>query len=1807
MATWQVHGYRDRADQPPLLAAGLPSGAVTVKHAVRLQAGRAAGAPLALDDVEPDNVLEIELQDGLRLWSRADDFRADYAVDAARGADGDVVVVPAALGPASAARRGGARAAGDRGLAGALAIKALRVLGLRVEERIGRLAATLVERRLQPGPGLYRCSESSATRLESLRALPDGPRTLVFLHGTASSTSGSFGGLWDAGGPAAALFRHYGGRVLGFQHETLTKSPIENALALVEHLTAHVAAGGEVHLVSHSRGGLVGELVARGMRAGARPFTAEELALFDGDDRKRDRAALAELNGALARARLQVTRFVRVACPARGTTLADGRLDRYFSVLVNLASWVPALKASAVFDGLTGLLGAVLKQRTDPRELPGLEAMMPGSPLVQMLNRPGVVTDADLHVLGGDLEGEGLFGRLKTLVTDAYYREDHDLVVNTPSMLGGTERSRPIRYWVDQGADVTHFHYFSRADTHSRLASALLGDSTPFRTLEAPPSTVTMADYRRRAAGPQPSVVVIPGIMGSELRLGTRRVWVDLLALARGGLSRLRVGAPGVEATGLVSNGYAACCRYLANSHAVVPFPYDWRLGIEAAGERLAKTLDALAGEAESAGQPVRVVAHSMGGLVVRAMLASKKGAAVWARVARHPGSRVVMLGTPNGGSHAIAALLLGRDALLRKLALVDLTHDHAGLLRTIAAFDGVLDLLPDASAGLDLFDRKTWDGLFAADVPQDRGIFGGSGAASSKSAGFRWTPPDAARLKAARARRVALRDAMPEAGRLIYVAGVADETACDVVVDRQAAEGRRVKVMATTEGDGRVPWSSGIPDGATTYFMDAAHGDLANTDWAFPALLDLLVSGHTSKLPTTPPRRRGAREVFELRTPVPEMLPDEADLLATAVGGSRPRARRDRQADELHVRVVHGNLRYASSPVLIGHYQDDVIVGAEAYLDRQLGGRLSELLRMELYVGPLPTAVAVLNEPGGPVRPHPGAIVAGLGLVGELTPGRLTSTLEHAFTTYGAESVARFRRERQRAAVAEPEGVRTIDVTTVLVGSGEGGVSLADSVKAIVRAAANANRRLAPSRNRAGGSSPAVRIAGVDIVELYEDRAIEAVHALRGLARAGATERLVVAERLTAGRGGLRRPKFDTGAPWWQRIRVTEVKGPEGTAPGVSRGLQFEALTHISRAQATLQPTQRRVVEGLVDEAQATTSSASNLGATLFELLVPNDFKPYAPERQRLVLVLDAESAALPWELLEDRYDRGGRPLAVESGMIRQLIVDSGDRVRPERAAGATALVVGNPIVADERFPSLAGAEREASEVASLLSARGYVVSSMVGADAAPLAVIGALHERPWRILHLAAHGVFDFVPEPGAGRVSGLVLDGGIFLTAAEARSMRYVPDLVFINCCHLGQMSGDTGVHAFHRLAANLATEFIKMGARAVIAAGWAVNDAAASTFARAFYERLFDGHAYGEAVAWAREATFEAHGDTNTWGAYQCYGDPSFAVAAARSADSAIVPVAASEFTYELDRLSERASAADAAEHARLVPALGELTRACAEEWLQSDDVLVALARAHGELGHFAMAVDYYERARASGTANVPLCALQQLVNMKVRDARARMDLREERGDVVRELRDAEELLDLLDELGTTPEREGLRGSLEKAWAMAGGTAVKSLGRMRDAYARALGLVEPDDLSASAHAMANRIAAEIALGWSPRTSATRVPAAIRRQLDALDQVAGRLRDQSTETFDRIAAVDAQLLRALVGGTLTQAVCDQMADAYRALAVLGLSVRQRDSILAQLAFFIRMAEVRLPKAKAAALMERLESLRAVLKPEA
>ena len=1778
MQQLRVYGQResDSAVQPSPLerSRALSTGALKVKHSVRVGFARDGHEPVLLDNVAPDDVIEMELDGGVRLWSSVEHVQRDFAVKTSRDASGvDTLDISTQL------PLGQSRGVGD------WVIRGLKVLGVDIAGTITDFVGDKVEGQLVPGPGLYRCSPTRVTDLSAPKKLSGRQPTLIFLHGTGSSTDGSFGELWKSSGARISdIVKPYGDNVLALQHRTLTQSPIENARDLVKALVkAGLPSGSELHLVSHSRGGLIGELLARGNRVGGGSYDQTDLQIIKQNGRALDAAALRELRDLLDRQRYTVSRFVRVACPSRGTTLAGRRLDKYLSVILNVLEWIPGLRDSLLFDTFASLLAAVVKKRTDPEDLPGLEAMMPESALVRMLNRPDVRTTANLRILGGDVEGTGFWGRLKAFVTDLYYREDHDLIVNTPAMFGGVERSDTVRYWVDTGGRVNHFNYFANADTASRLVKALANEkAADLHEVTVPLGAVTESDYRKRAPVAEPVVFVLPGIMGSTLDVDGNHVWIDKLDLARGGMDQLRAGATKVRAGSLVEGSYGELVRHLAASHEVVPFPYDWRLPLSDTAAALRKAIEAKLDALQGTDQPVRILAHSMGGLVVRTMLADPEGQATWKRMRAHPGARFIMLGTPNGGSHAIGAMLMGRDPLVKQLALLDLHHSYAEILGVIAEYDGALQLLPHQGK-LDLYDAAVWQRLHELDAKADRGIFGSKPVDPSKSANVAWSVPAIARLGKARASRDLLAKSPLDPDRMIYVAGVADQTAVDIVIDEKAPPGRRVTVMATSRGDGRVPWATGIPSELAnqTYYMNAIHGDLANTEDSFPAIVDLLSNGTTSKLSQTPPAVRGdAREAFPLREADVDAFPDEASLAAAAAGGRRGRKKR-RLQEPVRVKVVHNNLVWADCPVVVGHYRDDVFVGAENALDRQLNGRLRELQRLDLYPGDFNTSVTVLNEPTATLatRRHPGAIVVGLGTVGELSPGALASTLTHSLTAYGAQAIGIERRRRGEGVSTSDATVLDLGVMPLLIGAGAGGVTLADSIQAVLRAVQGANARFRSTADgpetgvgvrKGNGTDLTARIVSVSLLELFEDRAIQAVRELRALSRSSEfSSDFVFDELIVPGKDGERRVTFDEMPGWWQRVRIAYQKK--------TGELKFEALTDRARAEASLLPTQQKMVRGLLDRATQSTATDIELSATLFELLIPRALKEQAPDRRPLVLIVDKRSAKLPWELLHDRWNSGTQPLSVSSGMVRQFVTND-FRPRVQRAPRNTALVIGDPpLEGSTVFPQLPGAAAEAVAVSAVLTEGGFETTALVGDEAPWPEVLSRLYGNPYRILHIAAHGVFQYEQEKGTKPITGVVLGNGAFLTPAEFAQLRVVPDLVFINCCHLGAAGafGKEVKVAFPRLAANVAFELINMGVRAVVAAGWAVDDQAAKEFARRLYTEMLAGQEFGSAVRVARREIFARFGSVNTWGAYQCYGDPGFSMQPREGHDDSLTFAAERELRYEVVNLAKKVSGNDPQGRLKLTQRLERIVSTAQPEWLKSGSTCAAIARAYAELGDLSQAVKYYERVLIAEPASSTVEAIEQLANLLSRGAakqeKPALDL----------MKRSTSLLKSLSALGKTGERLSLLGGTAKRYAQkaSGQARMKALRDMTAAYEEAFTVKVKNKQSDAWYPLSNAIAGRAAISW--------LPGAGKRAAAGIDAVMNTLRDypkkmaSSTNFWELALPADILLLEAVVNGQMNASDRKVIEAAYRTAAIRAGTPREVSSATGQIEFLRDMAK--------------------------
>jgi hypothetical protein len=755
---------------------------------------------------------------------------------------------------------------------------------------------------------------------------------------------------------------------------------------------------------------------------------------------------------------------------------------------------------------------------------------------------------------------------------------------------------------------------------------------------------------------------------------------------------------------------------------------------------------------------------------------------------------------------------------------------------------------------------------------------------------------------------------------------------------------------------------------------------------------------------------------------------PPAAAAVALALRGQRTETPRrpplGTRRRTLTVAVRADDLRFLAGPLMIGHYAQDPIAGPQAIVDRELlDHALSQRHSLGLYPGPIGTASAILPSPGEhPARaPGRGAVIVGLGRFDQpLTREALTEAV-------GAGAMRLLLQVRDTRGPA----AQGLDLNTLLIGTNSSSsLSVGSSVEALVRGVLEANARFHET------TGLDLRIERLQIVELYLDTAISAVYALNESERrqtlsdlaASLDTTLTCETRLERGDGA--RPRLRDGSAaggnYWPRLLITDAslseEGDEAN-PVVSRAaattrraavatrLRFLHVGQRARAEAVVQQRQPGLVEQLVRQQIDQPRWNPDFGRALFQLMVPHEFKDTVRHFERLVLVVDAHTANLPWELmLADDPARVGaadavpQALALRIPLVRQFAtLEFRSHVR--QSAGRTALVVGNPSLARflAFFPGppeaphgepadLPGAASEALRVAVTLEANGYQVTRLFAspdeARPAPTAldVFTALYRQPWRVLHLCGHGVFALPHRDGVER-TGMLLSDGVLITAAEVRAMEQVPELVFLNCCHLGQVSEPArapvlaGTRHANRLAASLARELIEIGVRCVVVAGWAVGDGPAQTFGETFYEQILqEGRTFGDAVLQARLAAFRDDPLDITWGAFQAYGDPGWRAdpTGRASATGQRAPfVAPDELLDELARWRVEAThrppppLTDPQRRLQRAEVNWLLRQRCPAAWRQRPDVRAALKALWTALGQpdTAMAPGPRRRSRA----------------------------------------------------------------------------------------------------------------------------------------------------------------------------------------------------------------------------------------------
>lgn len=296
-------------------------------------------------------------------------------------------------------------------------------------------------------------------------------KILLMVHGTFSSTMGSFGGL--AGSPKGGDFlrraeAHYD-LILGHDHRTLADDPETNASAILATLSAlALPPGSRIDMIAFSRGGLV----LRTLIEDLLPASGLEVTLG---------------------------KAIFVGCTNGGTQLASpgnwkDLVDIYTNIALAAGKGITMLAggtASPLVSHTIRTLGRFVQLFSQVAiaegKLPGLAAMEPGGAVVKALNGSTAPNpSATYHAITSSFEPGLTLARGLTReatrfvldrVTDRLMKEANDLVVNTASMtqLGARQALLDPAHVLALGdtALVYHIIYFADETVAGQLTAWL--------------------------------------------------------------------------------------------------------------------------------------------------------------------------------------------------------------------------------------------------------------------------------------------------------------------------------------------------------------------------------------------------------------------------------------------------------------------------------------------------------------------------------------------------------------------------------------------------------------------------------------------------------------------------------------------------------------------------------------------------------------------------------------------------------------------------------------------------------------------------------------------------------------------------------------------------------------------------------------------------------------------------------------------------------------------------------------------------------------------------------------------------------------------------------------------------------------------------------------------------------------------------------------------------------------------------------------------------------------------------------------
>lgn len=1037
-----------------------------------------------------------------------------------------------------------------------------------------------------------------------------------------------------------------------------------------------------------------------------------------------------------------------------------------------------------------------------------------------------------------------------------------------------------------------------------------------------------------RPRGSRGTVYLLPGIMGSSLGTlnpdgSANELWLTprkSCQIMFGALERLaldetgdaNIGAVGV--LGYLWSFYQEMAETLMDEgYTVKVFAFDWRRSIAGLGRELARGI-----EVDSASE-VRVVAHSMGGLVTRAAIRAGNGLPKL--------KRLVMLGTPNLGSFSPVEVFRGVHGLANWIALADFTNDKTELAqRVYTSFAGLTEMLPRFQAKTDYFDLAAWPA---------KGI-----------------KPRPAVLKEAKKLAAAL---APRDERFTLVAGVEQETIVSAQIDA-AGEFRFTQTML---GDGTVPLvSARFEPALRTFFISESHGALPNNEDVRADIVRLLDGKAPERLATKPPaelrlvaralseserkrqqlrtleaiqataavRRQTAARASGQRQPELEVEPEAlrhvlSDFLrhasdrpapsglapsytpapsvasVSALSASVAAADSDgagapsaaslngvvigrRSMRRLEIELLPGSLTRANCRAYaVGVYQNVALSGASFALDRALDGALSGFLERRMISG---RVGEIFTLPAGRRRLRTDTLLfAGLGPFDRCDAGVQRMVAENLIRTLAAMHIEEFACVLMGTAVTGNAAAALEEMMRGFLA----GLQEADPegrFRRIVLCERDP-ARLAELRQTLLRLATSELCSGVELTfseprELPPEIELAAGERAQSgpVSAASATPNYLLVRQIS-----------DLGSQ--RGARPADVRGAVET-----QGVQFQIsfLGSVGRA-AIAQETvlvNRTVLDDLLASIRQQSFHPEQFGRELADLLLPPGIQQQLREAREvpLTVIHDAAASRIPWELLAlpaPAPTKGAAKVqpvlqpALSGGLSRRYLAQNlatakwRDEDRTERAL--RILIVQNPT------GDLKGAQEEGERLLKAFSSDPRLQVHLLAGPAALKARLQAeFASGQYDVIHYAGHGYFD----PSNPSEGGLICAGNEVLTGTEVSAMDRLPSLVFLNACEVGRIRGLAAAPsargprfresslAHGNRNVSLAEAFVRGGVASFLSTYWPVGDAAALDFAQIFYKQLVEGRPMGPAVLEARRAIR----NTRDWADYLLYGSPDFRV-------------------------------------------------------------------------------------------------------------------------------------------------------------------------------------------------------------------------------------------------------------------------------------------------------------------------------------